>query len=40
MVAVMVWRPQGLMSHREPTIKLSNYLDDHPVGSPVIEKTT
>jgi len=23
MVAIMVWRPQGLLAHREPTIKLS-----------------
>ncbi len=40
MVAVMVWRPQGLLSHREPTIKLSKYLADDPVGAPAIEKTT
>jgi branched-chain amino acid transport system permease protein len=40
MVAVMVWRPQGLMSHREPTIKLSKYLADEPLGAKAIEKTT
>jgi branched-chain amino acid transport system permease protein len=23
MVAIMVWRPRGLLAHREPTIRLS-----------------
>src|SRR3546814_104577 len=24
MVLIMVWRPQGLLAHREPTIRLAN----------------
>ena len=23
MVLIMIWRPQGLLAHREPTIRLS-----------------
>jgi branched-chain amino acid transport system permease protein len=40
MVAVMVWRPQGLLAHREPTIKLSDLRDKKSIGAPVIEKAT
>jgi branched-chain amino acid transport system permease protein len=40
MVAVMVWRPQGLLAHREPTIKLSDLHGKKSIGAPVIEKAT
>jgi branched-chain amino acid transport system permease protein len=40
MVAVMVWRPQGLLAHREPTIKLSDLRGKKSIAVPVIEKAT
>jgi branched-chain amino acid transport system permease protein len=40
MVAVMVWRPQGLLAHREPTIKLAGSPRDRPVAASVREKAT
>ena len=40
MVAVMVWRPQGLLAHREPTIKLAGSARDRPVAAAVREKAT
>src|SRR5436305_6293177 len=30
-VAVMVWRPQGLLAHREPTIRLARSLKPKPL---------
>jgi hypothetical protein len=24
-VAIMVWRPRGLLAHREPTVRLSDH---------------
>jgi branched-chain amino acid transport system permease protein len=40
MVAVMVWRPQGLLAHREPTIKLAGSPRDRPLATSVREKAT
>ncbi|HEX3501273.1 MAG TPA: high-affinity branched-chain amino acid ABC transporter permease LivM [Stellaceae bacterium] len=40
MVAVMVWRPQGLLAHREPTIKLARSPRETPVAVSVREKAT
>jgi branched-chain amino acid transport system permease protein len=40
MVAVMVWRPQGLLAHREPTIKLAGSARDRPIAASVREKAT
>ena len=40
MVAVMVWRPQGLLAHREPTIKLAGSPRDRPVAVAIREKAT
>jgi branched-chain amino acid transport system permease protein len=30
MVLIMIWRPGGLLAHREPTIRL------HPAGAPPV----
>jgi branched-chain amino acid transport system permease protein len=40
MVAVMVWRPQGLLAHREPTIKLAGSPRARPIAAAVREKAT
>ncbi|MEK9970770.1 MAG: branched-chain amino acid ABC transporter permease, partial [Ferrovibrio sp.] len=34
MVLIMIWRPQGLLSHREPTIKLSKLGPQAGEGRP------
>jgi hypothetical protein len=36
----MVWRPQGLLSHREPTIKLAGSGRTKPLAISVREKAT
>ncbi len=38
MVAVMVWRPQGLLAHRDPTIRLAKPIRTSGFGAPVREK--
>ena len=40
MVAVMVWRPQGLLAHREPTIKLAGSTRERPLAASVRETVT
>jgi branched-chain amino acid transport system permease protein len=40
MVAVMVWRPQGLLAHREPTIKLAGSGRTKPLAVSIREKAT
>jgi branched-chain amino acid transport system permease protein len=40
MVAVMVWRPQGLLSHREPTIRLTSSVKAKLFGTAAREKTS
>jgi branched-chain amino acid transport system permease protein len=40
MVAVMVWRPQGLLAHREPTIKLAGSPRARPLAAAIREKAT
>jgi branched-chain amino acid transport system permease protein len=40
MVAVMVWRPQGLLAHREPTIRLARPPREAPLAASVREKAT
>jgi branched-chain amino acid transport system permease protein len=38
MVAVMVWRPQGLLAHRDPTIRLARMRKPHPIAAAAREK--
>jgi branched-chain amino acid transport system permease protein len=40
MVAVMVWRPQGLLAHREPTIRLTAPARGRPLAAAVREKAS
>ncbi|MBV8652675.1 MAG: high-affinity branched-chain amino acid ABC transporter permease LivM [Alphaproteobacteria bacterium] len=40
MVAVMVWRPQGLLAHRAPTIRLASSVRDRPLAAAVREKAS
>jgi branched-chain amino acid transport system permease protein len=40
MVAVMVWRPQGLLAHREPTTKLAGSPRARPLAAAIREKAT
>jgi branched-chain amino acid transport system permease protein len=40
MVAVMVWRPQGLLAHRDPTIRLAASTRPTAIAASVREKTS
>jgi branched-chain amino acid transport system permease protein len=40
MVAVMVWRPQGLLAHRDPTIRLAASARPTAIAASVREKTS
>jgi branched-chain amino acid transport system permease protein len=38
MVAVMVWRPQGLLAHRDPTVRLAGRRRTSPIAAAATEK--
>jgi branched-chain amino acid transport system permease protein len=40
MVAVMVWRPQGLLAHREPTVRLARRRSSKPIAGAVTERVS